>query len=574
MNKTANQKSKQGKALQRKALTFKYKPMLASFLILFIFILNGCTQDSVENEAVATKPPTATATTESTHKSNEPVSGVQFENIVQVPSQISKDFTAIVAVKPDHLVCEKIAQESGVYDLLSEPPYIVYSHPGDDNDRITILNLENKMRSEFISRTDLRRFIRHVSLNDTGYSYLTTAEHQPYIWQYRTCDIQGSEISVKTIDVEEILTKESKGELIYSSDIEEERDLLAWIEETKENGISIRNLYICQMSGDTLELIDTIRLNKGVDTLTPLILDNQTVSYVDWSPVAEKWYIRTYDIFKGEYSPDSHDFELDTNPVSPPMFDRSAVSWVEETDGSNSLYYYDIQKHEKYLVDTGIQSPKLHYPWLTYVKDGKLFGFDYHEMKKCILFDNAEEKVISGDMNYCLTEGVAGVSIYQVSLIPEMEPTPVMKYVTNDQGVRELERLSEFERTGMLNCKVTYNGLECPELYINFIGWPLENVCKVIGADIEIHESKNIEGADVPEKFTVSHGDTVLTFTGEAMLNSMADGGANYTCVEIPSLKAVYVKRHIEIDLPDLLDALHISWSADTTENVFHIGER
>jgi len=75
-------------------------------------------------------------------------------------------------------------------------------------------------------------------------------------------------------------------------------------------------------------------------------------------------------------------------------------------------------------------------------------------------------------------------------------------------------------------------------------------------------------GDDVPEQFIVSRGDIRLTFTGKAIKNAQGDGGASYDCIELPHLKAAFYKGKIQIDLPDLLDALKISWIADTNQNI------
>lgn len=554
------------------------------FYMLFIAIsilllLSGCNENSVQSSNTDTQALQSSVTdipNEDAQKNNMKGEVVPFENIIRIPSEVTEDFSGYQVCKPDYRVVEEISLNTAIYDVRYKAPYLVYSHEDGYSDAVTVYDVTKRTKCVFPSRTSLRRFIRFVSFDDTSYSYLTTAEHEPYTWQYFKFDTLHGVSTTKTYDMKKVISEEDREFPTYKSDVEEEGNLLSWIEETEVSGSTDRLLHICILNEETPELVHTIKLNRGVNTLTPLTIKNQCISYVDYHPDSEKWYIRTYDVFKGEHSPDSCDFEMNAKPEGQPMFDRSLLAWMEERNGEPTLYAYDIQKKEKYLIDTGITSPYLEYPSLFYVRDGKLFCFDYQENRKHTLFEDEHEKVISGGGNamrpYCLTKGEKKSNLYLLhTMPPSMQDIPDMKWVKNNEGILELERESSFVRTGMDNCTVIYNGLEQPGLFVHDMGWPLADVCKVIRADIEIRQSKNVLGADIPEEFSVTHGNTSLTFTGEAMPNAFGDGGASYSCREFPTLQAIYVKRNIFVDLPDLLDALQISWIVEQSGNAFVI---
>lgn len=144
----------------------------------------------------------------------------------------------------------------------------------------------------------------------------------------------------------------------------------------------VSNTIKNQTNENVLRLIHTINLNRPARTLTPLTIRNQCISYVDWSPDTEKWYIRTYDIYKGEHSTYTCDFELSAEPESPPAFDRELLVWPEESEGGNFLYAYSMYENKKYLINRNVQNPMPYYPYISYVKDGKLLSFNFSEKKE------------------------------------------------------------------------------------------------------------------------------------------------------------------------------------------------
>lgn len=548
-------------------------------VLILILLTGGCSKNDApdSNTGSTALQPSITDFPDGAGQKNETdEQAVPFTNIIRVPSEAAEDFTDVQVSKPDYLFVEEITHDLAIYDVRYIGPDLIYSHEDGYSDAITVYDVTEGLKCDFPSRTSLRKYIRFVSFDETGYGYLTAFEHEPYTWQYFHFDSLHGVTDTIAYDMQKVISKETGEYPAYQSDVEEEGNFFAWIEETRSSGSAGRLLYICILDDRKPELIHTIKLNRGVNTPTPLTIKNQCISYVDYHPDTEKWYIRTYDVLKGEHSEHSCDFEMDAKPESPPMYDRSVLAWTEESNEEQTLYSYDIQKKEKYLIDKGVSSPSLQYPSLVYVKDDKLFCFDYRTKRKLIIFEDEQEKVISGGGNailpYCLTKSGGKSNLYLLRTVaPSALDIPEMKWVVNHEGVLELERESPFIRTGMENCTVFYNGLERPGLYINEIGWPLIDVCKVIRAEVEITKSKNVLGADVPEEFTVSHGNKSLTFTGEAVPNAFGDGGASYRCTEIPALQAMYVKRNIVTDLPDLLDALGISWTVEQPGNAFVI---
>lgn len=491
---------------------------------------------------------------------------VRFNNIIKIPDDVAFDYSEISASFPEYLETELVYESRYIWHARYEPPYVIYGHEQDGKSLVTMYNFSSKTSSGFETRTKLRRYIRKASFDSRGYSYLSAFENEPHIWHYFRFDTINGE-TVDYFDMNEITGKSN----INVSDVEEEGNLLAWTGETDDG----RNLYIAEMTGDKPNLIHTLKLNTSANTLTPLTIRNQCVSYSDWNPDTQKWYIRTYDAYKGEHAIDTCDFELTARPESPPAFDRDLLVWLENREESNFLYIYSRYEDKKYLIDTQVQNPMPYYPYISYVKDGRLYSFDIRNKKKLALFDSSNEKVImseGGIMPYCYTEGEGYARIYMLRLQPEPEEEK-MRYKIGSDGVVELERENAFLRYGIGSCTILYNGEEHPEIFAHETGFPLAEICSVLKARLEIQKSSNVLGDDVPEQFTVSREDIRLTFTGKAIKNAQGDGGASYDCIELPHLKATFYKGKIQIDLPDLLDALKISWIADTNQNILYIND-
>lgn len=496
--------------------------------------------------------------------SNEKQETIRFDHVIKIPDETTFDYTDLPPTPSKNLEIELVEENPYIWYARYEPPYVIYGHDRNGVSFVTMYDFTKNISQGFETRIKLRRYIRKASFDSKGYSYLSTFEHEPHMWHYFRYDNAAGE-ATDYFDMNEVTGKVNTA----VSDAEEEGNLLAWVGSTPDE----ENLYIVEMKENTPRLIHTIKLNRSVDTLTPLTIRNQCVCYVDWNPDTEKWYIRTYDIYKGEHSPDTCDFEMNAEPESPPVFDRELLVWLEENDEGNFLYIYSRSEGEKYLIDKNVQNPAPYYPYVSYVKDGKLFSFDFNEKKKLMLFESSVEKVISGEggiMPYCYTEAEKYARIYMLRFRPVAQEEK-MRFVTGSDGTMELERQDMFQRVGMDRCKIVYNGREYPELFAQDLGWPLAGICEVIGAELNIEESRNILGADVPEKFTVSNGNIRLTFAGKAVKNALGDGGASYNCIEVPNLMAIFIKQNIQIDLPDFLDALNIPWTVDTEESKLYI---
>lgn len=136
MNERVCREIKHGK----EAVPLRYKLMLAVLSVLFL--LNGCMQEGTEHEAGRPKPQ-ATAAAAGTPGDHGPVPAVQFGKIVQIPSEIYMSFATEMPVKSDHISIKSIARKSNVYDVRFKPPYLIYSHSGDENDMLTILDTQS-----------------------------------------------------------------------------------------------------------------------------------------------------------------------------------------------------------------------------------------------------------------------------------------------------------------------------------------------------------------------------------------------------------------------------------------------